>query len=47
MHLSRMEARIALNTLLDRLPDLRLDGEPVDTEPAVLKGFDHLPVAWG
>lgn len=46
MHLSRMETRIALNTLLDRLPDMRLDGEPVATEPSVLKGFDHLPVAW-
>jgi cytochrome P450 len=47
MHLSRMETRIALNALLDRMPDMRLDGEPVDTEPSVLKGFDHLPVAWG
>jgi cytochrome P450 len=45
-HLSRMETRIALNALLDRLPDLRLDGDPVETEPAVLKGYDHLPVAW-
>ena len=43
-----METRIALNALLDRMPDLHLDGEPVDTEPAVLKGYDHLPVAaWG
>ncbi len=46
MHLSRMETRIALNALLDRMPDLHLAGEPVDTEPSVLKGFDHLPVAW-
>lgn len=46
MHLARMEARIALNALLDRMPDLRLAGEPADTEPAVLKGFDHLPVVW-
>jgi cytochrome P450 len=45
-HLSRMEARIALNVLLDRMPDLHLAGEPVDTEPSVLKGYDHLPVAW-
>ena len=46
-HLSRMEARIGLDALLDRFPDLRIAGDPVDTEPSVLKGFDHLPVAWG
>jgi cytochrome P450 len=45
-HLSRMETRLALNALLDRMPDLHLAGEAVDTEPSVLKGFDHLPVAW-
>jgi len=28
MHLARMEARVAIDTLLDRLPDLRLDPEP-------------------
>ncbi len=28
MHLARMEARVALNTLFDRLPDLRLDAAP-------------------
>ncbi|EUA65572.1 hypothetical protein I553_8080 [Mycobacterium xenopi 4042] len=25
MHLARMEASVAINALLDRLPDLRLD----------------------
>jgi cytochrome P450 len=25
MHLARMEAAVAINALLDRLPDLRLD----------------------
>ncbi len=44
--LARLESRIALNALLDRMPNLRLDGEPVDTEPSVLKGYDKLPVAW-
>ena len=28
MHLARMETRVALNTLFDRLPDLRLDPAP-------------------
>ncbi len=45
-HLSRMETRLGLNGLLNRFPTLRIDGDPVDTEPSVLKGFDHLPVAW-
>jgi cytochrome P450 len=27
MHLARMETRVALNALLDRLPGLRLDPE--------------------
>ena len=27
MHLARMETRVAINTLFDRLPDLRLDPE--------------------
>ncbi|WP_431879677.1 cytochrome P450 [Amycolatopsis sacchari] len=30
-HLARAELRIALGRLLDRLPDLRLDGEPVES----------------
>jgi len=28
MHLARMEVRVALNTLFDRLPDMRLDARP-------------------
>ncbi len=28
MHLARMETRVAVNTLFDRLPDMRLDPEP-------------------
>ncbi len=28
MHLARMEARVAIDTLLDRLPDLRLSADP-------------------
>lgn len=35
-HLAQMEMRIALNTLLDRLPNIRLDP---DMPPPVIKGF--------
>jgi cytochrome P450 len=48
-HLARLEARIALGALLDRLPDLRL--EPGASHPQVLglafRSPDHLPVVWG
>jgi cytochrome P450 len=48
-HLARMEMGIALNALLDRLPNLRLD--PQAPAP-VIKGFtlrapDALPVLYG
>ncbi|MEZ4676890.1 MAG: cytochrome P450 [Caldilineaceae bacterium] len=47
--LARMEGRIALNTLLQRLPGLRL-AAPVETlhwrfNP-ILRGMQQLPVAW-
>ncbi len=44
--LSRLEARVALPALLERLPDLRLaDGDPpVYRRTAVLRGLERLPV---
>jgi len=36
MHLARMETRVAMNTLFDRLPDLRLDPE---AEPPQICGM--------
>ena len=44
--LSRLEARVALPALLERLPDLRLaDGDPPLYRPtAVLRGLERLPV---
>ena len=47
-HLARMEARIALSALFDRLPNLRLD----PAESARMVGFafrspDRLPVLFG
>jgi cytochrome P450 len=45
--LSRLEAAVTLNVVLDRLPTMRPDGDPTPVRPAVLHGFDSLPVRWG
>ncbi|GGX94502.1 cytochrome P450 family protein [Streptomyces minutiscleroticus] len=45
--LARLEARIALRTLLERCPDLALDGPPSGWLPGMLiRGVRHLPVRW-
>ncbi len=44
--LARLEARIALRAVLDRLPGLRLTGRPERIEPFFLWGRRTLPVAW-
>jgi cytochrome P450 len=44
--LARLEASIALRALLERLPSLRLDGQPELLDELILRGFKHLPVAW-
>lgn len=47
-HLARAELRIALGRLLDRLPDLHLDGDAVETGliGGVLMTHTHLPTAF-
>jgi cytochrome P450 len=45
--LARAEARIALQMLHERFPDLRVDGTPRRRETRVLRGFERLPVAPG
>lgn len=45
-HLSRLEARIVLRHLVDRLPDLRLDGETTRIPTFLLWGRRTLPVRW-
>jgi len=44
--LSRIEGRVAIEAVLDRLPAIRPDGDPVRVRANVLKGFEHLPVRW-
>ena len=44
--LARMEGVAALEAVLDRLPGLRLDGEPQQVRASVLKGYETLPVRW-
>jgi cytochrome P450 len=48
MHLARLETRVALETLFDRLPGLRLDPEAVDTHitGALFRSPLALPVVW-
>ena len=48
--LARMEGRIALDTLLRRLPNLRLAGPADKLEwrvAPIIRGAQGLPVAWG
>ena len=46
-HLSRLEARIMLRRVLDRVPDLRLDGQTTRIPTFLLWGRRTLPIAWG
>jgi cytochrome P450 len=48
IHMARMELRVAVNTVLDRLPNLRLDPhEPMPAPHGVIqRGTYHLPVVW-
>jgi cytochrome P450 len=52
MHLARMETKVAINALLDRLPDLRLDPEAAARDDSHIHGQifrspTSLPVMWG
>ena len=45
--LSRIEGQLFLEVILERLPNLRLNGEPVaETRIPVLQGIRALPIAW-
>jgi cytochrome P450 len=47
--LARLEGKIAINTLIHRLPDLRL-AEPISglhyRDSPIVRGLDSLPVIW-
>ncbi|MFK7918271.1 MAG: cytochrome P450 [Ilumatobacter sp.] len=45
-HLSRLEARIVLRRLIDRAPDMRLDGPTTRIPTFLLWGRRTLPVRW-
>lgn len=48
VHLARLEARVALHELLERLPGLRLDPErPADVRGLVFRKPERLDVVWG
>jgi cytochrome P450 len=42
--LARLEAVVALRTLAERFPHLRVSGAPVRRDLRTLRGFEHLPV---
>jgi cytochrome P450 len=44
--LSRIEAALALEAVLDRLPGLAPAGPPTQVRASVLNGFESLPVRW-
>lgn len=45
-HLSRLEARLALRAVVDRIPNLEADGESTRIEAFLLWGRRTLPVRW-
>jgi cytochrome P450 len=45
--LARLEATIALRTLYDRFPDLRVAGTPVRRRTRTLRGYESIPVSTG
>jgi cytochrome P450 len=45
--LARLEAQVALPRLLQRFPDIRLDGEPTAREGLALHGYARVPVSVG
>jgi cholest-4-en-3-one 26-monooxygenase len=45
-NLARMEIRVMFEHLLDRLPDIRLDGEVQRLQSQFINGVKHLPVAF-
>jgi cholest-4-en-3-one 26-monooxygenase len=45
-NLARMEIRVMFEHLLDRVPDIRLDGQAERLQSAFINGVKHIPVAF-
>jgi cytochrome P450 len=45
-HLARLEVRIAIDELLDRIPTFRLAPEPIVAHGGGVLGIDRLPIEW-
>jgi len=45
-NLARMEIRVMFEHLLDRMPDLRLNGEPERLQSEFINGVKHIPVSF-
>ena len=45
-NLARMEIRVMFEHLLDRMPDIRLDGKVERLQSAFINGVKHIPVAF-
>ncbi|MGH3576510.1 MAG: cytochrome P450, partial [Mycobacterium sp.] len=45
-NLARMEIRVMFDRLLDRLPDIRLDGEVRRLRSNFINGVKHIPVTF-
>ena len=44
--LARLEGRVALRAIVERLPGLRYDGEPRRISTMIFRGYDRQPIAW-
>ncbi len=44
--LAKLEATVAITTLIRRFPGLELAGEPTWRDRLTIRGVDHLPLSW-
>jgi cytochrome P450 len=43
--LAKLEAQVAITSLIRRFPDVHLSGEPTWRDRLTIRGVDHLPLA--
>jgi cytochrome P450 len=43
--LAKLEAQVAIGTLIRRFPEVHLDGTPTWRDRLTIRGVDHLPLA--